>query len=81
MEGNKKDKAISVQGWRGPEGSWRLRAPKFHDNRHRKVVRLSAVRTGRFYRPENIPGTHFGKELSRNKRNYSCKIIWHSEET
>jgi hypothetical protein len=29
------------------------------DNRHMKVVRLSAIRTGRIYLPGNIPGTHF----------------------
>ena len=27
--------------------------------RHMKVVRLSALRTGHLYRPGNIPGTHF----------------------
>ena len=30
-----------------------------------KVVRLSAVRTGRFYPPGNIPGTHFCYRLSQ----------------
>jgi hypothetical protein len=30
-----------------------------------KVVRLSAVRTGRLYPPVNIPGTHFCYRLSR----------------
>ena len=33
--------------------------PIFQDNRHMKVVRLSALRTGRLYTPGNIPGTHF----------------------
>ena len=28
--------------------------PTFHDNRHMKVVRLSAVRTGRPYSPQEI---------------------------
>jgi hypothetical protein len=36
-----------------------VEAPRFLDNRHIKVVRLSALRTGRFYPPENTPGTHF----------------------
>jgi len=27
-------KAIPVQGWTNPEGSWRLKLPKFQDNRH-----------------------------------------------
>ena len=39
-----KVKAIPLQAWSGPEGSRRLRLP---DNRHMKVVRLSALRTGR----------------------------------
>ena len=30
-----------------------------------KVVRLSALGTGRFYPPGNIPGTHFCKRLSQ----------------
>jgi len=30
-----------------------------------KVVRLSAIRTGRLYPPGNIPGTHFCQRLSR----------------
>ena len=30
-----------------------------------KVVRLSALRTGRLYPPGNIPGTHFCQRLSR----------------
>jgi len=34
-------------------------APRFEDIRHMQVVRLSAVRTGRFYPPRNTPGTHF----------------------
>jgi hypothetical protein len=43
------DKAIPVQAWTGPEGSRRLRLPDFIDNRHLKVVRLSALCTGRLY--------------------------------
>jgi hypothetical protein len=52
--------AVPVQVWTGSEGSRRLRspeAPKFQDNRHMKVVRLSALRTGRLYRQGNISGT------------------------
>jgi len=48
-----KGKIIPLQAWRGPE------APRFRDNQHTKVVRLSAQRTGRLYLPGNIPGTHF----------------------
>jgi len=32
-------------------GSRRLKLPEFQDNRHIKVVRLSALRTGRLYPP------------------------------
>jgi len=34
-------------------------AASFQDSRHINVVRLSALRTGRLYPPENTPGTHF----------------------
>jgi hypothetical protein len=43
--------------------AWRL--SKFLDNRHLKVARCSAPRTGRLYPPGNIPGTHFCYRLSR----------------
>jgi hypothetical protein len=33
-------------------------APKFEDSQHMKVVRLSALSTGRLYPPGKIPGTH-----------------------
>jgi len=33
--------------------------PRFQDNRHMKVVSLSALRTGRLYPPGNIPGNSF----------------------
>ena len=32
---------------------------RFIDSRRVKVIRLSALRTGRFYPPGIIPGTHF----------------------
>jgi hypothetical protein len=34
-------------------------APRVLDNRHMKVVMLSALGTGRLYTPGNITGTHF----------------------
>ena len=37
-----------------------VEAPRFQDNWHIKVVRLSALGNGRLYPPENIPDTHFG---------------------
>jgi len=45
------DKAITLQAWTGPEGS--KSSKRFHDNRHMKVVRFSALRTGRLY-PQEI---------------------------
>jgi hypothetical protein len=44
---NLKGKAIPLQAWTGPDGS--RRSPRFQDNRVMKVVRLSALRTGRLY--------------------------------
>jgi len=41
-----KVKAIPFQAWTDPEDS------RFQDNRHIKVVRLSALRTGRLYTQE-----------------------------
>jgi hypothetical protein len=40
-----KGKAIPLQAWTGPE----VEATRFQDNRHMKVVRLSALRTGHLY--------------------------------
>jgi len=40
-----------MQAWRGASGSRRLRLPKFLDDGHMKVVRLSDLRTGRLYPP------------------------------
>ena len=48
-----KGKALPVQAWIGPEGSRTLRRPEFLYNRHMKVMRLSALRTGRLY-PQQI---------------------------
>jgi hypothetical protein len=43
-----------------PLGLQKVEAPRFLDNRHMKVVRLSALRTGRIYSPPGkVPGTHF----------------------
>jgi hypothetical protein len=48
-----------ITGLDRPLGCQEVEASRFLDNRHMKVVRLSALRTGRLYPPGNIPGTHF----------------------
>jgi hypothetical protein len=48
-EGSVRGKAMSLQAWTGPEGSRRVRPPRFQDNRHMKAVRLSALRTPKKY--------------------------------
>jgi hypothetical protein len=40
---------IPVQAWTDPEGFRRLRFQDFKDDRHMKVVRLSALHSGLFY--------------------------------
>ena len=47
-----------ITGLDRPGGFQEVEAPRFQDSRHMKVVRLSAVRTGRLYPLGNIPGTH-----------------------
>jgi hypothetical protein len=46
-----------ITGLDRPLGFQEVEAPRFLDNRQRKVVRLSALCTGRLYPPGNIPGT------------------------
>jgi hypothetical protein len=54
-----KGKADLVQGWTGPECSRRLRFPEVPENRNMKVVRLSVLRIGHVFAPQNIADTHF----------------------
>jgi len=46
-------------------GVQEFEAPRFQDSRYMKVVRFSALRTGRLYPPGNIPGTYFCWRLSQ----------------
>ena len=55
----------SPTGLDRPWGFQEGEAPKFQDSRHKKVVGLSALRTGCLYPSINIPGAHFCWELSR----------------
>jgi hypothetical protein len=52
-------KAIPITDLDRPWGFQEVQAPRFQDNRHMNVVRLSALRTGRLYILGSIPGTHF----------------------
>jgi hypothetical protein len=59
MRAETKKSSNPITGMDRPLGFQEVEAPRFLDNRHMKVVRLSAVRTGRLYPPGKIPGTHF----------------------
>ena len=48
-----KKKSNPITGLDRPRGFQEVEAPRFQDNRHMKVVRLSALRTGRLY-PQEI---------------------------
>jgi len=62
FDGKCKGKTILVQA----RGVQEVKIPLFQENRHMKVVRLSALLTGgRLYSPGNIPGTYFCWKLSR----------------
>ena len=50
-------------------------APRFHDNRHMKVVSLLALRTGRLHPPGKISGTHFCQRLSRLQGHFAAGRI------
>jgi hypothetical protein len=52
-------KSNPLTGLDRPLGLQEVEAPRFLDNRHMKMVRLSALLTGRLYPPGKIPGTHF----------------------
>jgi len=50
-----KPKGIPLQAWTGPLGSRTLWFPEFLENRHMKVVRLSALVIEHLNPPEDIP--------------------------
>jgi hypothetical protein len=52
-------KSNPITGLGRPLGLQEVEAPRFLDSRHMKMVRLSALRTGRLYPPGKILGTHF----------------------
>ena len=47
----------------------------FQNNRHVKVLRLSALSSCRLYPPVNIPGTHFSYRLSRPECHNTARRI------
>ena len=51
--------AITVHAYYRSTGFHEVEAPTFLDDLRIKVVRLSALCTGRLYPPEDILGTHF----------------------
>ena len=54
---NIKGKTIPVQAYYRPRGFQQVESLRFQDNRHMKVVRLSALRT--LYSPVNTLDSHF----------------------
>jgi len=50
-----------------PRGFQEIKVASFQHNRHIKVVRLSALGTGRLYTPDYIPGPHSSERLSRTQ--------------
>jgi hypothetical protein len=54
-----KNVSSPITGLDRPLEFQKIEAPRFLDNLHMKVVRLSALRTGHLYPPGNIPGIHF----------------------
>ena len=71
-----KGKEIPLQASTGPWGFQGVEAPIFQDNWHMKVVRLSALCTGRLYPPGNISCTHY-----ENRKYVNEKFQWHHRES
>jgi len=56
-DGKKKDKAVPLQAWSGPEGSRKLRCPDFMTTQDGGKVASLTHRPP--LPPGNTPGTHF----------------------
>ena len=55
----RKGKSFHVQNYYRPIEFQEVEAPRLLGNKHMKVVRLPALRTGHLYPLGNVPGTHF----------------------
>jgi hypothetical protein len=64
-----------------PWGPQEVGAPTLKDNRHSKVIRLSALRTGRLYLPWKSPGTHFCYRLSGPQGHTAARRIMSSKNS
>ena len=49
-----KGKPIPLQAWKGLEVFLEFEAPRYQDKRHMKVIKLSALLTGRLYTHQQI---------------------------
>jgi hypothetical protein len=58
-----------------PWGLQEVKAPRFQDSWHRKVVRLSPPCTSHLYPPGNNPGTHFWWRLSQSQGHSAAERI------
>ena len=50
-------------------------APRFHENQHIKVVRLSALCTCHLYPPRNMPGTHFCQRVIHFQGHSAARMV------
>jgi hypothetical protein len=64
-----------------PRGFHGVYAPRIHDNRHMKVVRFSALRTGSFYPPGDTPGTHFCQRMIQSQGHSAAGRIMSMEKS
>jgi hypothetical protein len=69
-----------------PWGLQEFQDPRFYDSWHMKVVRLSALRTGRLYTPpppppSDIPVTHLCQKLSQSRGHSEAGRIFNEKLT